>query len=121
MAAGFSGGGWGHRQIPARAFYGHYGVGAILVIAAEMHFFGGEAGQATETRLGLAREESVDGSGELLASLKELELEDEDEAQKVAAHLLDHFAGRVGRATLSIVSMLSYLGLYNDHHPYQWR
>lgn len=54
--------------------------------------------------LGLAREKSVDRGRKLLTSLEELELEDEDEAQQIAAHLLDHLAGRIGRTTWSIVS-----------------
>lgn len=43
--------------------------------------------------LSLAGKQSEDGSGELLAALEELQLEDEDEAQQVTAHLADHFAG----------------------------
>lgn len=42
--------------------------------------------------LGLAGKQSEDGSGELVAALEELQLEDEDEAQQVTAHLADHFA-----------------------------
>lgn len=34
----------------------------------------------------------MDGGGELVAALEELELEEEDEAHQFTAHLADHFA-----------------------------
>lgn len=49
--------------------------------------------------LGLAGKQSVDRSGELVTTLEEFQLEDEDEAQQVAAHLADHFAAGPGGAT----------------------
>lgn len=49
--------------------------------------------------LGLTRKQSVDRSGELVAALEELQLEDEDEAQQVTAHLADHFATSPSGAT----------------------
>lgn len=39
------------------------------------------------------------GSGELVTAVEELELEDEEEAQQLAAELLDHLTGSEGRAT----------------------
>lgn len=50
-------------------------------------------------KLSLAREEGVDRGGELVAAVKELELEEEDEAHELAAHLLDQLTTSVGRAT----------------------
>ena len=50
-------------------------------------------------QLSLAGEESVGGSGELVTAVEELELEDEEEAQQLAAELLDHLTGSEGRAT----------------------
>lgn len=50
-------------------------------------------------KLSLAREEGVDRGGELVAAVKELELEEEDEAHEFTAHLLDQFTTSVGRAT----------------------
>lgn len=49
--------------------------------------------------LGLAGKQSVDWSGELVAALEELQLEDEDEAQQVTTHLADHFATSPSGAT----------------------
>lgn len=56
-------------------------------------------GEKTDNCLGLAGEQSVDGSGELVAALEELELEDEDKAQQVTAHFADHFATSPSGAT----------------------
>jgi hypothetical protein len=55
--------------------------------------------EKTDNCLGLAGEQSVDGSGELVAALEELELKDEDEAQQVTAHFADHFATSPSGAT----------------------
>lgn len=37
--------------------------------------------------------------GELVASVKELQLEEEDETEDLAAHLLDQLTGGLSRAT----------------------
>lgn len=50
-------------------------------------------------RLGLAREEGVNGSGELVAAMKELELENEDELEQVTAQLLNHLTASKSGAT----------------------
>lgn len=50
-------------------------------------------------KLSLAREKSVDGGGELLAALEELQLEQEDEAEQFTTLFLDHFAASPSRAT----------------------
>ena len=45
----------------------------------------------------LARKESIDRSRKLFPSLEELKLENEKEAHKLAAHLLDEFTRCPGR------------------------
>lgn len=50
-------------------------------------------------KLSLAREESVNRRGELVASVEELQFEEEDETEKFAAHLLDQLTTGLGRAT----------------------
>lgn len=66
-------------------------------------------------RLGLAGEESIDGSGELVAAVEELKLEDEDEAEQVTAHLLNHLAASESGATCtSSVNDLIYT-LHDTH------
>lgn len=50
-------------------------------------------------KLSLARQESVNWRGKLIASVKELKLKDEDEAEQVAAHLLDQLTTSFGGAT----------------------
>ena len=50
-------------------------------------------------QLSLAREKSVNRPGELVASMKELKLEKEDETEELAAHLLDQFTSGLSRAT----------------------
>ena len=52
-----------------------------------------------ETKLSLAGEESVNRGRKLVPSVEEFEFEDEEEAHELAAHLVDHLAGSVGRAT----------------------
>ena len=50
-------------------------------------------------KLSLARQESVNRRRELIASVKELKLKDEDEAEQVAAHLLDQLTTSFSGAT----------------------
>lgn len=50
-------------------------------------------------KLSLAREESVNRRGELVASVEELKFEEEDETEELAAHLLDQLTTGLGRAT----------------------
>lgn len=50
-------------------------------------------------KLSLAREESVNRRGELVASVEELQFEEEDETEEFAAHLLDQLTTGLGRAT----------------------
>lgn len=113
LAVRCSGGRWGSPPIPVRAslYIVHYGSGDTGDRGGNALFLVGGERISNRPHLGLAREKSVDRSGELLASLEELELEDEDEAQQIAAHLLDHLAGRVGRATCSIVSLIMPLSI----------
>lgn len=59
--------------------------------------------------LGLAGQEGVDGGGELVAAVKELELEEEDEAEEVAAHLLDQLAAGLGRAACGVLARVEWL------------
>lgn len=49
--------------------------------------------------LSLAGKQGEDGGGELVTALEELQLEDEDEAQQITAHLADHFAASPCGAT----------------------
>ena len=53
----------------------------------------------TKIQLSLAGEKSVDRSRKLVTSVKEFEFENEEEAQKLTTHLLDHLTSGVGRAT----------------------
>lgn len=55
--------------------------------------------EITGAQLSLAREKSVNRSRKLVPSVEEFEFEDEEEAHELAAHLVDHLAGSVGRAT----------------------
>lgn len=50
-------------------------------------------------KLCLAREESVNRRGELVASVEELKFEEEDETEELAAHLLDQLTTGLGGAT----------------------
>lgn len=50
-------------------------------------------------KLSLARQESVNRRGELVASVEELKFEEEDETEELAAHLLDQLTTGLGRAT----------------------
>lgn len=50
------------------------------------------------TGLGLTGQKGVDRGGELVAAVKEFKLEEENETEEFAAHLLDQFATGLSRA-----------------------